>query len=68
MEMYADEESRGGVLEPQGTVEIKFRKREIIKLIERTDPEYAAIKSKLSENMINCCLFNAPFFLQLILL
>jgi len=49
MEMYADEESRGGVLEPQGTVEIKFRKREIIKLIERTDPEYASIKSKLTD-------------------
>ena len=25
MEMYADEEARGGVLEPEGTVAIKFR-------------------------------------------
>jgi len=25
MEMYADSESRGGVLEPEGTVEIKYR-------------------------------------------
>ena len=67
MEMYADEESRGGVLEPQGTVEIKFRKREIIKLIERTDPEYASIKSKLSENMIDCCRFNVTFLQHVLL-
>ena len=67
MEMYADEESRGGVLEPQGTVEIKFRKREIIKLIERTDPEYASIKSKLSEYMIDCCRFNVTFLQHVLL-
>lgn len=30
MEMYADAESRGGVLEPEGTIEIKFRKEELV--------------------------------------
>jgi hypothetical protein len=32
MEMYADAEARGGVLEPEGTVEIKFRKPEQVKV------------------------------------
>lgn len=31
MEMYADAESRGGVLEPEGTIEIKFRKEELVR-------------------------------------
>lgn len=33
MEMYADSESRGGVLEPEGTVEIKFRKDELVCIV-----------------------------------
>ena len=49
MEMYADEDSRGGVLEPQGTVEIKFRKPEILKLIERSDKIYAQLKKDLGK-------------------
>lgn len=32
MEMYADKDSRGGVLEPEGTVEIKFRTTEQLKV------------------------------------
>ncbi|KAM9195093.1 acetyl-CoA carboxylase 2 isoform 2-T2 [Dugong dugon] len=38
IEMYADKESRGGVLEPEGTVEIKFRNKELIKAMRRMDP------------------------------
>uniref|UniRef100_A0A8C2VCF5 acetyl-CoA carboxylase n=1 Tax=Chinchilla lanigera TaxID=34839 RepID=A0A8C2VCF5_CHILA len=38
IEMYADKESRGGVLEAEGTVEIKFRKKELVKTIRRIDP------------------------------
>uniref|UniRef100_D3ZBE2 acetyl-CoA carboxylase n=1 Tax=Rattus norvegicus TaxID=10116 RepID=D3ZBE2_RAT len=38
IEMYADKESRGGVLEPEGTVEIKFRKKDLVKTIRRIDP------------------------------
>lgn len=40
MEMYADAESRGGVLEPEGTVEIKFRKPEQLKVMRRNDKVY----------------------------
>ncbi|XP_055343612.1 acetyl-CoA carboxylase-like [Paramacrobiotus metropolitanus] len=38
MEMYADPDSRGGVLEPEGTVEIRFRKKEQLSIMERIDP------------------------------
>lgn len=38
MEMYADETSRGGVLEASGTVEIKYRKRDLIRTMRRLDP------------------------------
>lgn len=38
IEMYADKESRAGVLEPEGTVEIKFRKKDLVKTIRRIDP------------------------------
>uniref|UniRef100_A0A8B9TMZ0 Acetyl-CoA carboxylase alpha n=1 Tax=Anas platyrhynchos TaxID=8839 RepID=A0A8B9TMZ0_ANAPL len=35
MEMYADRESRGGILEPEGTVEIKFRRKDLVKTMRR---------------------------------
>jgi acetyl-CoA carboxylase/biotin carboxylase 1 len=38
MELYADKESRGNVLEPEGTVEIKYRARDLIKTMHRVDP------------------------------
>lgn len=38
MEMFADNTSRGGVLEPEGIVEIKFRTKDILKTIHRIDP------------------------------
>jgi len=44
MEMYADVESRAGVLEPEGIVEIKMRRDKILALMERLDPTYAALK------------------------
>ncbi|CBZ55747.1 hypothetical protein NCLIV_061720 [Neospora caninum Liverpool] len=37
MEMYADTESRGGVMEPSGTVEIKFRDKMLIDTMRRLD-------------------------------
>lgn len=37
MEMYADPDSRGGVLEPEGTVEIRFRKKDLLKTMHRVD-------------------------------
>ncbi|KAL1945115.1 hypothetical protein VTO73DRAFT_2735 [Trametes versicolor] len=44
MEMYADVEARAGVLEPEGIVEIKMRRDKILKLMERLDAPYAALK------------------------
>lgn len=39
---------RGGVLEPEGTVEIKFRKRELVKAMRRLDEKYRSIYDKLA--------------------
>ncbi|CAF0748849.1 unnamed protein product [Brachionus calyciflorus] len=47
MEMYADRESRGNVLEPEGTVEIKYRARDLIKTMHRIDPVCKEIKDKI---------------------
>merc|ERR1712127_486117 len=38
MEMYADPDSRGGILEPAGISEIKFRGPDQIKMMHRIDP------------------------------
>jgi len=45
MEMYADKDSRGGVLEPEGIVEIKYRKDKVLATMARLDPEYASLKT-----------------------
>ncbi|CAI6341048.1 unnamed protein product [Periconia digitata] len=47
MEMYADEDSRGGVLEPEGIVGIKYRKDKQLETMARLDPTYGALKRKL---------------------
>jgi biotin carboxylase/acetyl-CoA carboxylase carboxyltransferase component/biotin carboxyl carrier protein len=39
MEMYADPNGRGGVLEPSGTTSVKFRKKDLLKTAHRLDPE-----------------------------
>ena len=49
MEMYADEESRGGVLEPEGIVGIKYRKDRQLETMARLDPTYADLKSRSLE-------------------
>ncbi len=45
MEMYADKEARGGVLEPEGIVEIKYRRDKVLATMARLDKEYAALKA-----------------------
>ncbi|XP_014612049.1 PREDICTED: acetyl-CoA carboxylase isoform X3 [Polistes canadensis] len=47
LEMFADNTSRGGVLEATGIVEIKFRNKDIIKSMHRTD----SVIQKLKENL-----------------
>lgn len=49
MEMYADVNARGGVLEPEGIVEIKYRKPALLATMERLDPAYAELKKQLAE-------------------
>ena len=39
---------RGGVLEAEGTVEIKFREKELVKVMHRLDPVCLRIKEQLS--------------------
>ncbi|XP_058137492.1 acetyl-CoA carboxylase 2 isoform X3 [Dasypus novemcinctus] len=50
IEMYADKESRGSVLEPEGTVEIKFRKKDLIKAMRRIDPAYKKLVEQLGSS------------------
>ncbi|KAJ8379366.1 hypothetical protein SKAU_G00001440 [Synaphobranchus kaupii] len=45
--LYADRESRGGVLEAEGTVEIKFRRKDLLKTIRRIDSTYARLAEQL---------------------
>jgi acetyl-CoA carboxylase/biotin carboxylase 1 len=49
MEMYADEDSRGGVLEPEGIVGIKYRKERQLETMARLDPQYGALKRQLTD-------------------
>ena len=37
MEMFADSDSRGGILEPAGICEVKFRAGDVIKQMHRLD-------------------------------
>lgn len=47
MEMYAASEARGGVLEPNGAAEIKFRQKDYVATAHRLDPALKALDGKL---------------------
>lgn len=49
MEMYADVDARGGVLEPEGIIGIKYRKEKQLATMARMDATYAELK-KAAEN------------------
>lgn len=49
MEMYADVESRAGVLEPEGIIGIKYKKDKQLETMARLDPTYAALKKQAAE-------------------
>ncbi|CAB1321598.1 unnamed protein product [Coregonus sp. 'balchen'] len=49
MELYADRESRGGVLEAEGTVEIKYRRKDLLKTMRRIDSVYAGLAEQLGK-------------------
>lgn len=38
---------RGGILEPEGTVEIKFRRKDLVKTMRRVDPVYMRLAERL---------------------
>lgn len=48
--MYADPTARGGVLEPEGMVEIKFRSSDLIAAMHRLDQGIAALKASNDPN------------------
>lgn len=47
MEMYADPDSRGGILEPAGITEVKYRLPDQLKLMHRLDPQLKMLDSEL---------------------
>ncbi|KAH8805516.1 putative acetyl-CoA carboxylase [Xylogone sp. PMI_703] len=49
MEMYADEESRGGVLEPEGIVSIKYKREKQLETMARLDPVYSSLKARIAD-------------------
>lgn len=49
MEMYADEDSRGGVLEPEGIINIKYRRDKQLQTMARLDPTYAELTRALAD-------------------
>lgn len=50
MEMYADPNARGGVLEPEGVVEIRFRQKDLVKAMQRND----GIMMQHHQDLIKC--------------
>jgi acetyl-CoA carboxylase/biotin carboxylase 1 len=49
MEMYADEEARGGVLEPEGIVNIKYRREKQLDTMARLDATYGELRRALED-------------------
>lgn len=49
MEMYADEDARGGVLEPEGIIGIKLRRDKQLAIMARLDAPYAELKRALAD-------------------
>ena len=53
MEMFADNTSRGGILEAEGIVEIKFRSKDLVKVMLREDPTLQKLKVSKRTNFLN---------------
>jgi len=50
MEMYADPDSRGGILEPAGISEIKFRSPDQVKMMHRLDYQLQMLDAELESD------------------
>ncbi|KAJ5733760.1 Acetyl-CoA carboxylase [Penicillium malachiteum] len=53
MEMYADEEARGGVLEPEGIVNIKYRRDKQLDTMARLDATYGELRRSLDDQSLS---------------
>lgn len=49
LETYADPESRAGVLEPEGIVEVKYKEKDLLTTIKRIDPTTIQLQKEISE-------------------
>ena len=49
MEMYAATEARGGVLEPNGAAEIKFREKDYVATAHRLDRQLQGMDARMKE-------------------
>ena len=47
MEMYVDQDARGGILEPPGICDVKFRKPDLIKAMHRQDSKLQQLATEL---------------------
>ena len=54
VEMYADPGARGGILEPEGIVEIKFRRPDLVKAMHRLDPVLQQMTNPSPTVCIHC--------------
>jgi acetyl-CoA carboxylase/biotin carboxylase 1 len=50
MEMYADPTGRGGVLEPAGLIEIKYRKKQLVETMHRLDDKLKQLDNLIEED------------------
>jgi len=48
MEMYVDNNARGGILEPPGICDVKFRKPDLIKTMHRLDSKLVQLDTELA--------------------
>lgn len=53
MEMYADVDSRAGVLEPEGMVGIKYRREKLLNTMSRLDAKCRSLREQLSDKNLN---------------
>ena len=53
MEMYADEDSRGGVLEPEGIVGIKYRHEKQLETMARLDSTYSQLRTQAADKNLS---------------
>ncbi|KAH9295974.1 hypothetical protein KI387_039562, partial [Taxus chinensis] len=49
VEMYAETTAKGGVLEPEGMIEIKFRPKELLECMHRLDQQLISLKIQLQK-------------------